>query len=455
MTPAQAGCPHDRLHSPTTTSSHAAARKAKATNGGMHASAGPVSSASGAVQPEPLTYHGSVDRGRRARRWAKEAPSSLKDRALDAAAEGITIADARRPDLPLVFANSGFERLTGYRVEDVLGQNCRFLQGEATDPAALGQLRRALAERRECTVELLNYRKDRTTFWNRLSITPVRDEAGEVTHFIGIQSDVTSRRQTEEELRASNRRMQSDLEAAARVQRTLLPSNVPAVAGLRLAWRFVPSVELAGDGLDVLVVDGHGVAFHVLDVSGHGVASALLSFTLHHWLSHGPGHPRGSDGRLACPGEVVGRLNRSFPMNLRTSKYFTIVYCTLDLERRVLRWTTAGHLPPVLVRRTEAPRVLELGGPPVGMLDRAEFPVHELTLEPDDRVVLLTDGVTDALTAEGVELGLDGLLGVLDATREATLDEALDAVVAAGRPAGREAGPVDDLTLLGFELGWD
>ena len=92
---------------------------------------------------------------------ALEDQLALKDRALDVAAEGITIADARLPDRPLIYANEGFERVTGYAVAEVVGRNCRFLQGAGTDPAAV-------AEQRECVVEILNYQRDGTTSWNRL-----------------------------------------------------------------------------------------------------------------------------------------------------------------------------------------------------------------------------------------------------------------------------------------------
>ena len=127
----------------------------------------------------------------------------LKERALDVAAEGVAIADARFPDRPLIYVNKGFERMTGYAVAEVLGRNCRFLQGPETGAEAIAEIRAALAECRECLVEILNYRKDGSTFWNRLSITPVRDPSGEVTHFIGIQSDVTARREAEDGLRES------------------------------------------------------------------------------------------------------------------------------------------------------------------------------------------------------------------------------------------------------------
>ena len=85
-----------------------------------------------------------------------ETMLNLKDRALDVAAEGITIADARLPDMPLIYINEGFERLTGYSAEDTLGHNCRFLQGPDTDPEAAQEIRSAIREQRPCLVEILN-----------------------------------------------------------------------------------------------------------------------------------------------------------------------------------------------------------------------------------------------------------------------------------------------------------
>ena len=210
---------------------------------------------------------------------------ALKDRALDVAAEGVTIADARLADRPLIYVNEGFERVTGYSVAETLGRNCRFLQGPGTDPAAVAEIRAAVAEQRECLVEILNYRRDGTPFWNRLSITPVRNERGEVTDYIGIQSDVTARREAENGLRRAKEALEHDLRLAVRVQQALLPPAELSLPGVRIARTFRPCADLAGDAVGVVAFAHGPVGLYLLDVSGHGVGAALLSFTLNRTLS--------------------------------------------------------------------------------------------------------------------------------------------------------------------------
>lgn len=130
----------------------------------------------------------------------------LYSRAMAAASTGIVIADATTPNLANIYCNPAFAKMTGYSPQEIIGHNCRLLQGKDTDPDAINQIREALHNQSECTVVLKNYRKDGTTFWNQLAISPVRDRKGKLTHFIGIQMDVTKHKEAEEALQSSEAR---------------------------------------------------------------------------------------------------------------------------------------------------------------------------------------------------------------------------------------------------------
>ena len=107
--------------------------------------------------------------------------------------QAILIADARAPDTPIIFANRAFETITGYAAADAIGRNCRFLQGTERSQPALAPLRAALSEGRACEVLLRNYRKDGSMFWNQLSLAPLRNAEGVLTHFIAVQNDASER----------------------------------------------------------------------------------------------------------------------------------------------------------------------------------------------------------------------------------------------------------------------
>jgi len=123
----------------------------------------------------------------------------LLGRAVAASSNGIVITDPRVPDNPIVYVNPAFEEISGYTADEVMGRNCRFLQADDREQPALDELREALTEARKCRVVLRNYRKDGTPFWNELYVSPVHDEEGRLTNFVGFQNDITHRRRIEEE----------------------------------------------------------------------------------------------------------------------------------------------------------------------------------------------------------------------------------------------------------------
>lgn len=128
----------------------------------------------------------------------------IMQRALEAEASlPISVADATQPDMPLIYVNPAFERLTGYTRTELLGHNCRVLQAHLRDQPGLASLREALREGRSASVTLNNVRKDGTVFSNDLHVAPVRDASGQLTHYIGVQRDVTEQSRAADKLRLS------------------------------------------------------------------------------------------------------------------------------------------------------------------------------------------------------------------------------------------------------------
>ena len=139
------------------------------------------------------------------------------------------ITDPNQPDNPIVFANTAFQKLTGYSREDLVGHNCRLLQGEDTDPEAVDRIRKAVAQGEDVAIDILNYRKDGTAFWNALYLSPVRDHTGEIQFFFASQLDVTARVDAHTRVAREKRRIEeevhkrtADLRAALEAQKLLL-----------------------------------------------------------------------------------------------------------------------------------------------------------------------------------------------------------------------------------------
>jgi len=124
---------------------------------------------------------------------------------LDTCVNGITLSDPDEEDNPIVYANEAFELITGYSREEILGRNCRFLQGEDRDQESLEKVRSAIKDKESVTVTIRNYRKDGEMFYNRLTIRPLFDRDGRLIYFLGLQYDITNQVQAREELKQLNR----------------------------------------------------------------------------------------------------------------------------------------------------------------------------------------------------------------------------------------------------------
>ncbi len=223
-----------------------------------------------------------------------------------------------------------------------------------------------------------------------------------------------------ERLAKAHGRMSRDLRAAAKIQETFLPREIPRVPGTEFAWIYQPCDELAGDGLNIVPLGDGKVGVYILDVSGHGVASALLSVTISRLLSS-PSEPssiliREGDGSggsaITPPAEVADQLNRLFPFDTAIEQFATMVYGILDVATGEFRYVSAGHPGPVHLPSGGDPVILESEGSPIGLADAA-YQERSIRLGPGDRLYLYSDGVPEAMDSAGKQFGDAGLLDTI------------------------------------------
>jgi sigma-B regulation protein RsbU (phosphoserine phosphatase) len=198
---------------------------------------------------------------------------------------------------------------------------------------------------------------------------------------------------------------------AKAVQRALLPSSLPTVLGCDVAARWEPASTFGGDCYDALRLTETRLAFSIADVCGKGLPAALL-------MANFQASVRAFASATAAPQAVVTSVNRALCRHMALGRFVTFFYGVYDAGSRALRFTNAGHNPPFLVRADGTVMRLATGGMVAGIYDGAVYDSAEITLAPGDRLVLFTDGLTEARSAEGVELGDDGLLEVIIGTAD-------------------------------------
>jgi sigma-B regulation protein RsbU (phosphoserine phosphatase) len=208
------------------------------------------------------------------------------------------------------------------------------------------------------------------------------------------------------QLQEANRRLEEEMQEVGRVQRHLLPAELPRIEGLELGASYVTCNRAGGDYYDVLPLPDGRWGLFVADVSGHGTAAAVVMAMLHTLLHAYPGVP-------ASPAEVLGHLNRHLLAVVPEGTFATAFYGVYDPPRRRLTYACAGHPPPRLRRRGV---IQDVNGPlalPLGVAPDETWPEQHLCLAPGEVLLLYTDGVTEGTNEAGEPFGRERLDGAL------------------------------------------
>src|SRR2546425_3548943 len=243
------------------------------------------------------------------------------------------------------------------------------------------------------------------------------------------------------------REKKQETKEARDIQQRLLPTELPELPGCDIQAFWQPANEVGGDYLDVIPLNDTAAALCIADVSGKGLPAALL-------MSNTQASLRAFAQTMKRPAQVCGHLNRVVSENSRAGRFTTLFYGVLDFTDRTLRYTNAGHVPPMLVRQNGEVIRLSDGGTVLGIFPDAAYEERQVRLEAGDRLVLLTDGITEAENAGGEEFGEDRLTRLLVENRRLPADE-LKRVLLDAVASFAAHGFQDDATLVIVDYSGD
>jgi phosphoserine phosphatase RsbU/P len=231
-----------------------------------------------------------------------------------------------------------------------------------------------------------------------------------------------------------------DLEEAWAIQQGFLPKEIPQIAGIEISAAWQPAQIVGGDYFDVLPFGERNLGFCIADVAGKGLPAALLMSNLQAGV-------RGMAASLVSPQDLCARLNSLLCRNIAADRFITFFYGHFEGRNRQLQYANAGHNAPIVVRRNGSHQRLTHGGGILGVFPGQAFECGAAELEPGDRVILFTDGVTEAQSSKDEEFGEARLISLLEENRALTAEELQKKILSA--VADFNSGNWhDDATLL-------
>lgn len=240
--------------------------------------------------------------------------------------------------------------------------------------------------------------------------------------------------------RDASARQARELDEARRIQRKLLPTDIPHIDGCEIATWWQPAAGVGGDCYDVISFGPSRAALSIADVVGKGIPAALL-------MSNLQAAVRAFASDANPPGALCHQVNRILCGNIAEGRFISFFYCVTDTEAGTLTYANAGHYPPVLLRADGTCERLTEGGPVLGIFDDAIYGTATVRMAPGDRLILYTDGITEAMNADGDEFGEDRLIDSAIAHRADGAD-VLRALISEELAAFADAGFHDDATLI-------
>ncbi len=352
--------------------------------------------------------------------------------AVSRTADSVFVTDAEGR---IEFVNAAFESTTGYGRDESVGRTPSILKSGMHDGAYYEALWATIKAGKVHTGTVINRKKSGELYHAEQTITPIRDAAGNLSHYVSVVRDVT-------ELRKARER-EVEMRLAHKVQQHLYPAGPPAIPGLDAYGSVSPAAETCGDYFDFLELPGGRLGIAVGDVRGHGLGAALQMVGTRAYL-------RSLAGTGADLETVFRRLNRTLSEDTEDGGFVTLLFADVDPRGHRLVYASAGHPHGYVLDSAGTVRAtLEATGIPLGIFpDRHEATAREIPLEEGDTIVLLTDGLVEAASPEGEFLGVERVLESVRSARHLDARRIAEAIHAELSEFTAGCPPSDDVTVV-------
>jgi PAS domain S-box-containing protein len=357
-------------------------------------------------------------------------------RAVEQTADTVVITDRHGV---IEYVNPAFEMTTGYTRDEALGRTPRILKSGFHDSQFYGELWKGLLAGKPFLGTIINRKKSGEHYWAEQTITPVRDDGAQITHFVSVLKDVTELRKMQKQ--------EFFLDLAREVQKRFY-KQLASVPGFDIAAAAFPAHQTGGDYFDFLPQPDECLDMVIGDVSGHGFGSALVMAATRAYL-------RSYSGLHLNIGALLNRVNHVLVNDLEGGNSVTLVLARLDPRKRTLEYVNAGHVSGYLLRSTgEVSHVVDSTGPPLGMFPDLDYSSSRIIpLEEGDTMVLLTDGITEAMRDDQDEFGAQRALDYLRSHLQMSAAELVQGLHDAARAFSGDGPQQDDIASVICRVG--
>ncbi|HXM21366.1 MAG TPA: SpoIIE family protein phosphatase [Terriglobales bacterium] len=355
----------------------------------------------------------------------------LLSRVVEQTADSVVLTDTQGV---IQYVNPAFEATTGYCKDEALGRTPRILKSGLHDAEFYREMWAQFAQGLPFKGMVINRKKTGELYWAQQTITSIRDESGQLTHFVSVSQDITELRKKQEQ--------EFQLQLARDVQQRFYAA-APAVSGFDIGASSHPADETGGDYFDFISMSDGSLVIAVADAKGHGFSSALVMALTRAYVRCFAAMQLELD-------EILARVNQMLLKDLEHGHFVTLFLARLNPVHQSLSYASAGHVPGfVFLDSGNVKCTLDSTGPPLGLFSGSKFSLqHAIHLEPGEIAVFLTDGVTESTTPDGHQFGAQRVLDYVRTHRHDPASNIADGIYHATRAFVKGDPQDDDITSV-------